>query len=290
MAIGKAAPSYALDIQSDTEDLAVNITRGGSLAGNSYGLKVNNSSSGVGVHRGIVSEVNYNVPGTATDRHIGLFTSVQGLNPASGGTNTNENIGIYNQLANGSGSHTGFFNSLSGTEDSKNVGISNYITNGGNKEHYGVSNILGAGAAENATGNHTGVYNQITGAGLNIGTHNKINNVAAGKIGYGTYNEVNGAGAGTYVGGYFTSTGTNGTHYAAIFDQGNVGIGTASPTEKLEVKGKIKATTLHLTNVPQYSSNGNAKAGGLVAGDVYMQSTSIHNSDEVKGTLKIVYD
>ena len=54
---------------------------------------------------------------------------------------------------------------------------------------------------------------------------------------------------------------------------GNVGIGTTTPGEKLEVNGTIKATDINFTGLATYADDTAAGTGGLVAGDVYKTST-----------------
>lgn len=58
-----------------------------------------------------------------------------------------------------------------------------------------------------------------------------------------------------------------------IDSSGNVGIGTSSPGEKLEVNGTIKATDINFTGLATYADDTAAGTGGLVAGDVYKTST-----------------
>lgn len=67
--------------------------------------------------------------------------------------------------------------------------------------------------------------------------------------------------------------GTNNTERMRIDSAGNVGIGTSSPGEKLEVSGTIKATDINFTGLATYADDTAAGTGGLVAGDVYKTST-----------------
>ena len=297
VAIGKTSPNYALDVRSDTEDRVLSIARGGSLAGTNYGIYINNFNSGAGIHTGIRANVSYS-GALGTQRHYGFYSQVYG----SAG-NTNQNIGIYNALRDGTGNHTGVFNSLSATEDSENIGTGNYISGVGNGEHRGNSNALtGTG-----TGRKIGNYTNITqGTGDNFGTYNDINNTVAGKSSYGSWNDINSS-AGTNYAGWFDAYGAgSGVFYAAVFSRGhvvanesgldndfriegtsdndlvfvdastdNVGIGTNTPGEKLEVNGTVKAATLNLTILPVYTNNGAAITGGLAVGDVYRTSTGV---------------
>jgi|GEM_PF-5694455 len=60
-----------------------------------------------------------------------------------------------------------------------------------------------------------------------------------------------------------------------IDDKGQVGIGTgnAAITTKLEVNGKIKATSVNFTGLPTYASDAAASTGGLTSGDMYKTAT-----------------
>ena len=66
---------------------------------------------------------------------------------------------------------------------------------------------------------------------------------------------------------------TAGSEKVRIDSAGNVGIGTSSPGEKLEVNGTIKATDINFTGLATYADDTAAGTGGLVAGDVYKTST-----------------
>ncbi len=58
-------------------------------------------------------------------------------------------------------------------------------------------------------------------------------------------------------------------------DNGNVGIGTntAALTEKLEVNGKIKATSINFSSVPVYNTD--AEATSLTTGDIYQTTAGV---------------
>ncbi|MDA8956148.1 hypothetical protein N9H19_00825 [Flavobacteriales bacterium] len=59
----------------------------------------------------------------------------------------------------------------------------------------------------------------------------------------------------------------------SLRSNGNVGIGTTSPTEKLEVNGTIKVTAINFTNLPVYADESAATTGGLTTGDLYRTNT-----------------
>jgi hypothetical protein len=52
-----------------------------------------------------------------------------------------------------------------------------------------------------------------------------------------------------------------------------VGVGTAMPSEYLEVIGTIKATDINFTNLPIYADESAATTGGLDSGDLYRTAT-----------------
>lgn len=66
---------------------------------------------------------------------------------------------------------------------------------------------------------------------------------------------------------------TNNAERMRIDPDGNVGIGTTNPGEKLEVNGTIKATDINFTGLATYADDATAGTGGLVAGDVYKTAT-----------------
>lgn len=69
------------------------------------------------------------------------------------------------------------------------------------------------------------------------------------------------------------SISTAGSQRVVVDAAGNVGIGTSSPGEKLEVSGTIKATDINFTGLSTYADDTAAGTGGLAAGDVYKTST-----------------
>ena len=61
----------------------------------------------------------------------------------------------------------------------------------------------------------------------------------------------------------------NGYNTAIFADTNSVGIGTNTPSEKLEVAGTIKATDINFTGLQTFADDAAAGAGGLASGDVY---------------------
>lgn len=68
---------------------------------------------------------------------------------------------------------------------------------------------------------------------------------------------------------------------------GSVGVGTTTPTEKLDVAGTAKANTLTLTTVPAYDDDAAAGVGGLVTGQIYQTTGSGAAPLNVAGILMI---
>ena len=71
----------------------------------------------------------------------------------------------------------------------------------------------------------------------------------------------------------WTNTGSGQQQSMVITGAGDVGIGVAAPTEKLEVNGTIKATDINFTGLPTYADEAAATAGGLSTGDMYKTAT-----------------
>ncbi|WP_177177116.1 hypothetical protein [Flavobacterium urocaniciphilum] len=65
----------------------------------------------------------------------------------------------------------------------------------------------------------------------------------------------------------------NGNERIRAVASGNIGIGTSTPSAKLEVAGKIKATDVNFTGLPTFLDESAAIIGGLVTGDMYKTPT-----------------
>jgi hypothetical protein len=77
--------------------------------------------------------------------------------------------------------------------------------------------------------------------------------------------------------------GAGGSERMRIASGGNVGIGTTSPSKKLDVNGTAKVSgIMSLPNMPYYESNNAALSGGLTYGDLY------YTVDSGLGTVRIV--
>ncbi len=206
---------------------------------------VNNyfTAAGDGAHIG----TNNNIASTGSGTHTGTQNQMRGSGTVRGVYNTfnssagnGTNRGVSNSFTNnGSGTQQGVYTSISGSGTGTHIGVSNFISSSGNNNHSGVVNTLtGTG-----NGEHVGVYNNINNStGNNWGFRNEIDNTANGMTSYGTYNALIGSDVGgTAIAGYFSSIGA-GTNYAAVFANGNVGIGTATPGYLLDVAGDINLT------------------------------------------------
>ncbi len=91
----------------------------------------------------------------------------------------------------------------------------------------------------------------------------------------------------------------NGSLYA-MSGRGNVGIGTSSPGEKLEVAGNFKATgNITAEGIPEYSHNQEALSAGLTAGSFFRTGDflkivhepangDLFSSDAIVGNMRVV--
>ena len=124
------------------------------------------------------------------------------------------------------------------TTGSGNGLYSEYVGGGAGNAVYGWTNSTGGRAGyfqiQQAASSADALYATTDGTGKVL---NVSNTYAAATVGnrYGVYSTSTGLNGGTNIGGYFSAQ--NGVaNYAAIFDQGNVGIGLNAPVAKLHVK------------------------------------------------------
>lgn len=186
-----------------------------------------------------------------------LHSSAGIFGTGSAGTfdNFNNTNSSHTLVANTNGSGNAIVASNTGTSRAGTFTISNTAnindalyaeTNGTGSAIYGKNTNTGkAGTFQvlNPASTADAVYVTTNGNGSNAFNVSHTGTSNSG-INYGAYVKTNGtrtAVTTTNVGGYFTASGAA-NNYAAIFDQGNVGIGTASPSAKLEVAGQVKIT------------------------------------------------
>lgn len=190
-----------------------------------------------------------------------------GYNPLNGNTTGNDNFAIGNYVL------------FANTTGSKNIAMGylamRWNTLGGNNIAIGESSL---------SDNESGGYNIAVGANAltNIKPTVVTNmyNVAVGdNTGHGIVTGTNNTILGSRVTGLSAGLSNNiiladgeGNQRIRVIDNGNVGIGQESPTEKLEV-GTIKATDINFTGLPVFADEAAATAGGLSSGDLYRTST-----------------
>lgn len=105
--------------------------------------------------------------------------------------------------------------------------------------HTAGTNYAGYFQVNNAANNFNAIYATTNGSGASI---NASNTYAGGNlIRDGIYSTTTGVGAAgtTNKAAYFSASGAA-NNYAAIFDLGNVGVGSLAPTQKLDVTGNIR--------------------------------------------------
>lgn len=297
VAIGKNTADYPLEISNSSTTRGLNVTTSGAIAGNSFGAYFNNSNSSNG-----------------TSKHYGIQNNLT----SNGGTGTI--TGTYNRLA-GTVVRSVYGNSnyITGSVGGEHIGTRNNVASTGAGEHIGTYNQVNGSGIIKGTYNK---INNVLAVGQNgYGTYNDVNSNDGNN--YGGYFYAHGydlTATGNYYAGYFDAHG--GSHpYAAVFNRGHVvandaggnydfrikgrdiandgtgedlffvdangdkvGIGTDTPTEKLEVNGKIKATDINFSGLPAYTSVANAIAGGLVSGDLFRDS----NSSDSGSIIRIV--
>jgi hypothetical protein len=154
---------------------------------------------------------------------------------ASGARDWNE--GVY-ALASGTGTYNaGVYASAIGASTAASFGVF-ALASGGSAQNIG---ILGSASGSTGTSSYGGFLE---------------NSATITTAKYGVYARAVGNSTGANYGGYFTATNT-GAAYALVTDAGNVGIGTLTPTSKLDVAGDVNITG-------SYRVNGTAINSGTV--------------------------
>ncbi|MBI2280882.1 MAG: tail fiber domain-containing protein [Bacteroidetes bacterium] len=241
--IGTTTPSAKFEVENNTLMRSAHIKNLNPNNVNTLGLFVENNASGNGDKDGI---------------------SVDVMN--SGGT---KNTGVTAYVSNGSQFNTAF----SGIAYPGNSTVqTNFLEGriiggaGGAAQTYGVSISNQSSSSGDAYGGYFTNSNDV--ANNVFGVRADINGSPSANTRYGIYS--NAMGGVTNYGGYFTAAGgTN--NYAAIFDQGNVGIGTATPSVKLDVNGSIK-------NNDSIVSYGGANNWGYLKHRALTLSNSVSNN------------
>ena len=182
-------------------------------------------NTGNGLTYGIVLDA-----GQLNSGGVGLFVTGAGA--------TGDNTAI-NATANGgtNATATGVNSSsiISGTNN--NYGIKGEARNG-NNVNYGVQGTTSGGAGAGATALTSGVYGAATSniANTQSGVYGNSQGTTVSGTNYGGYfTALSTAASSINIAGYFNASG-GANNYALITGSGNVGIGTATPTAKLNVK------------------------------------------------------
>ena len=170
-----------------------------------------------------ISFLNNTGSGTATRMTISGANGFVGIGtPAPSAKldvqNIDDNVHAFSSIHTGTNAHAGYFQI---NNAANNLNAINATTNG-------------AGAAINASNTYSGVN----------AVRDGIYVTATGAGGAGTVNKA----------AYFSASGAS-NNYAAIFDQGNVGIGTNSPSTTLDVANSTQPTTSRFVNTFTGASN-----------------------------------
>ncbi|HNS95036.1 MAG TPA: tail fiber domain-containing protein, partial [Candidatus Woesebacteria bacterium] len=168
-------------------------------------------------------------------------------------------------------------NTGSTTTGNSGISLSSNATTGTGVGITANSITSGTGLGVSTTSMNTGSLVSFSAAGTNGQTGHKVlnvsnngTNIAGNQLTYGAYVTNTRSGGSAYnVAGYFSASG-GALNYAALFDGGNVGIGTTAPGSKLEVTGDIKIT--NGTNRLILASNSSAPTG--TAGAMYYDSSN----------------
>jgi trimeric autotransporter adhesin len=187
--------------------------------------------------------------GAATKNVGGTFYAAGGTTTnigLQGTTDANGGWGIFgSNYSNASGLQYGIYGTKIGNTgtgngyaiygDATGTGSVNY---GGFFHASGASSNIGVEGTSDAN-NGTGVFglNNSSGTGNQRGVWGSTNGGTGAGTGYAIYGTALGT-ASVNVGGYFTASGAT-ANFAALFDQGNVGIGVNVPLFKLDVSERI---------------------------------------------------
>ncbi len=207
-----------------------------------------------------------------------IFAYELTLGTASAGLSTNSTSGVLNQLATNPINFRSRNNLALRVYDGKIEAIGSSNTNGAVTSEWVTTNFSNSGDHREITSIQsrvkTGDSNAQDDSGGTLvfqtkpdGSHPAADRMiitSTGNVGIGTSNN-------TANGKLHVKNGSD--HLLVVKTTGEVGIGTASPTsgKKLDVAGNIKASTVNLTNVPEFADD--TAASSLATGDVYKTST-----------------
>ena len=235
------------------------VNAGASGTGSGYGVYASNTSTGAGDQYGVAGEtfgssgttgyaISGKAIGAATLNYGGYFTASGAVGnyavyAATSGTANDHGVMAVNSST-GTGSQYGVLGQTNGSTGGAGTGYgiygtasgAGYVNDGGYFSASGATNNKAVEAVTIGNGNNDmGILgaNASTGTGNQIGVMAQKNGNTLTGMGYAVYANASGTGTANY-GGYFNASGAS-NNYAAVFDQGNVGIGTISPAHKLQV-------------------------------------------------------
>ncbi|MDD5416249.1 MAG: MerR family DNA-binding transcriptional regulator [Candidatus Daviesbacteria bacterium] len=222
-----------LTLGIDTTD-NYGVIQAGNTDGTTYNLALNPAGGNVGIGTTALNsklQVASSYSGSYGDSTI--YGSYFNMNLSSV-TNATKN-GLYS-LVNGTVGYNGYTNAIlgevstTGTQNNGVIGVYGYSHATSSEGNYGLKGYANSGGYTNA-----GIWAAVDGTGASSGGYNP----SARNGNYAFYGTATTTGAGaTNVGLYVSASGA-GTNYAAIFDQGNVGIGTTAPGYKLSIAGDV---------------------------------------------------